>query len=225
MRHNLIVQTSEGLLQYLLKLIPQFENNVPIHYETIRKELFDLINNVEMRLESISGMYEKVTTVKYILVTLIDHVLTFSDWEGASKWRDNLFEMAFFDTCIGGDRFFELLMDEGLRDPELAEFFFLCLNFLGPNHSDAGLDICALKQRLYHMIPERISENERMITPDAEKMITKKEKIRSPIMGFWLFFIMIAAFSLIYITCSIWIWEDAVKVITEISEQLMERGC
>jgi len=225
MSQNSIVKASEPLLNYLLKLIHQFESNAFVAYDDTRVQLNLLLLDVEKNLESNPVIHEKIKTVKYILAALIDHVLTFSKWDGAAKWCENLFEMKFFNTAIAGDKFYEIIQNEGMNDPELAEILFLCLNFWAPFYTRSDIPIVDLKQRLYYLIPERLPNDDREISKRVDKMVTQNEKLRSPALGFWIFAIIISVCTAIYIQASIWIWEDAVKIITDISEKLMNRGC
>lgn len=121
---NLIIISASPLLEYLVELKQQFEQGEILSPDVLRKDVRNLIATVENELLKHTQYHTRLDLIKYVLTSLIDEVIIFSPWQYSNDWQAHPLEMELFGKSIAGERFFELLENDGYRDPELARTFF-----------------------------------------------------------------------------------------------------
>jgi type VI secretion system protein ImpK len=133
-----------------------------------RTALHDIFAEMDRKVRDDPKLAKQFEKAKYPLVVTADEILINSNWAYSQQWENEIFEYEFFKTRIAGEKFFAMV--EELRDDEeqLAEILYLCLclGFVGRYREDAE-ELRRLKRRLYRMVPGRISDDEKRVTPDA----------------------------------------------------------
>lgn len=216
---NEMIETVQPVLDYLLKLRLRFSENEDISLNSVRSHLLNLIHEMEIGLKKLPSMGTKIELAKYVLTALADEMLIFSKWSHAEEWKELSLEKELFDTNVSGERFFELLEKEGRSDPSLAELFYICL-CLGFQRKKA--DVLKMKQNLYMLISSRLPDDERHLSPGAQKAIKVEEKRLPPLFGVWTLVIVMGVSVMFYYIAGKWIWDDAVELIHAISLELIK---
>lgn len=180
-----LTDVAADLFLYLVTFRRQIRKGMTPEMSSVRAQIKDLIDEMENRVRDdaeISRQYEKV---KYILVILADEILINSDWGYARAWEDNILEWEYFKSREAGQKFFELLDEQGMSDDKLAEIYFIALSlgFLGMYAGDQN-KIAELKRRLYRMLPGRLTESDTKITPDAYYVGEGVKDIYRPVANF-----------------------------------------
>lgn len=214
---NLIVKSALPLLEYLVTLKQKLEQGETLSPDVIRKDGKTLLASVEKDLLKYPHFHTRLDLIKYVLTALIDEVIIFSPWQYAKDWQAHPLEMELFGKSIAGERFFELLENDGYRDPELAELFFICLAI--------GFDRkivreTEMKKRLYALINERIPEDERRLSPGAEEAVIQAGNNLPPLFGLVAITTVLVVSVLVYTISSQLLWHEASKFIHNVSEIL-----
>lgn len=214
---NIIVKSAFPLLEYLVTLKRKLEQGEVLSPDVIRKDGKNLLTAVENDLLKFPHFHARLDLIKYVLTALIDEVVIFSPWQYAQDWQAHPLEMELFGESIAGEKFFELLENDGYRDPELAELFFLCLTI--------GFDRkivreTEMKKRLYALINERIPEDERRLSPGAEEAVIRPGSNLPPMFGIVAITTVLVVSVLIYTISSQLLWHEASKFIHNVSEFL-----
>jgi type VI protein secretion system component VasF len=125
--------------------------------------------------------------------------------------------MDLFEKNIAGERFFELLENDGYRDPELAELFFVCLAIGFDRKIVRDKE---MKKRLYALINERLPEDERRLSPGAEEAIVKPISILPPLFGIVAITTVLIVSVVVYTISSQLLWHEASDFIHNVSQTL-----
>lgn len=211
---NIIVKSALPVLEYLVMLKQKMEQGEILSPDVIRKDGKALLASVEDELLKYPHFHSRRKTIKYVLTALIDEVVIFSSWQYAAEWQAHPLEMEIFGESIAGEKFFALLENDGYRDPELAELFFICLS-IGFNRKivrETGM-----KQRLYALINDRIPEDERRISPGAEEAVIRPDSNLPPLFGVVAVTTVLVVSALVYTISSQMIWHEASKFIHDVS--------
>ena len=96
--------------------------------EEVQNDLLNIFREQEMRVRRHPELKNKYEEVRYPLAVFADEVILNSQWEYAGEWENMLLEQRFFNSEVGGDRFFELCEDYQIDDPEVATIYYTCLN-------------------------------------------------------------------------------------------------
>ena len=211
---NLIIRATSPLLNYLAKLKQKFAKGEQMSPDVLRKDSKDLLAEVENNLLKYSDYHTRLDLIKYVLTALIDEVIIFSAWEYHSDWQAHPLEMDLFGKSIAGERFFELLENDGYRDPELAELFFVCL---GIGFDRKIVRDKEMKKRLYALINNRIPEDERRLSPGAQEAVVKRSSKLPPMFGITAIVTVLIVSVLVYTVASQLLWHDASKFIHNVS--------
>jgi type IV/VI secretion system ImpK/VasF family protein len=216
-----VMKTARPVIDYLLSFRYRLEIGESIDLHTLRGDLLQALRNVEIQLSNIPMMPQKVDTIKYILTGFCDEVILSSEWSHARDWHERLLEMEFFKTSVVGERFFHYIEHEGYHDPEMAELFFtiLTLGFRGRYRNNRE-ELQIIKQRLYAVLPHRLPEDERHLSPGAEYVITGKQTHLPRLIGTGAVAGALLVSVICYTIASQWMWNDIVKVIHLVSLSL-----
>lgn len=217
MQGNLIIKSSAPLLEYLVELKEHLERGKVPSPDVIRKDTKILLSSVEKELLKYPHFHTRLDIIKYVLTALTDEIIIFSPWQYAREWQSNPLEMELFGKNIAGEKFFELLENDGYRDPELAELFFVCL---GIGFKRKIVREREHKLRLYALINERIPEDERRLSPGAEESIVKEISKLPPLFGIVAITTVLVISALIYTISSQLLWNEASEYIHHVSEIL-----
>lgn len=211
---NLIIGSASPLLNYLVELKRKLAKGEQLSPDVVRKDAKALLSEVENNLLKYSDFHTRLDKIKYVLTALIDEVIIFSSWEYNSDWQANPLEMELFKESIAGERFFELLENDGYRDPELAELFFVCL---GIGFDRPVVREKEMKKRLYALINNRIPEDERRLSPEAQEAVIKRSSKLPPMFGITAIITVLVISVLVYTVSSQLLWHDASKFIHTVS--------
>ena len=211
---NLIIGSASPLLNYLTALKRKLEKGEQLSPDVVRKDAKALLNDVESSLLRYSHFHTRLDLIKYVLTALIDEVIIFSSWEYNSDWQAYPLEMELFGKSIAGEKFFELLENDGYRDPELAELFFVCL---GIGFDRKIVRDKEMKKRLYALINNRLPEDERRLSPGAQEAIVKRGSKLPPMFGITAIVTVLVVSVVVYMVSSQLLWHDASKFIHTVS--------
>ncbi len=211
---NIIIHAAMPLFDYLTALKQKLEKGETISQDVIKKDAKSLLADVEEQLLKYPHFHSRLDLIKYVLTALIDEVIIFSPWQYNQQWQSHPLEMELFGKSIAGERFFELLENDGYRDPELAELFFICLAIGFDRKIVRDRE---MKKRLYALINERIPEDERRLSPGAEEAVIKPGTKLPPLFGLVAITTVLAIFVLVYTVSSQLLWHEASKFIHNVS--------
>lgn len=221
---NEVVKMSRPVIDYLLGFRYRLEVGENIDLHTLRGELLNILGGLESKLGQIAAMHPRINTIKYLLTGFADEVVLSSNWSHAREWHERLLEMEFFKTSVVGERFYDLLEHEGYRDPELAELFYtiLVLGFRG-RYRNKEEELRTIKQRVYAVLPQRLPDDERRLSPGAEYVIAGNQKNLPPLIGFGAVAGVLLFAAMFYTIASQWMWSDIAEVISQVSSSLVSR--
>jgi len=221
--HLMAMEAVRPLVDYLLHLKLRFASGEKIEPGPLRNELIRQINEMERRLVQlpIPGLHKRFETIKYIFAALSDEIIYYSGWEYSDVWLQQPLESEILKAAIAGEHFYELLEQEGLNDSLMAELFYTCL-VLGfgrdrPDYND-------LKQRLYKLLPGTLPEDERHLSPGAEKAVRGGTTQLPPMFGIMTLIAVILVSTTLYIFASHMLWNHAADFLHEISNRLLTKG-
>ena len=219
---NLVVAAARPVIDYLLGFRYRLESGENIDSHTLRGDIIHCLGEMESSLRTNPAMHTKIEPIKYIMTGFADEVILSSDWDRAKEWYDRLLEMELFKTSVVGERFYTLLEDEGYRDADMAELFYTCLvlGFRG-RYRNQQEKINTIKQRLYALLPNRLPDDERRLTPGAENVIGGKQKHLPRMFGLSAIAIVLLVALVLYFVASQWMWNDIAEVINEVSKSLL----
>lgn len=216
---NLIIGSASPLLNYLTDLKRKLAKGEQLSPDVVKKDAKSLLADVENSLLKYPDFHTRLDLIKYVLTALIDEVIIFSSWEYNNDWQANPLEMELFGKSIAGERFFELLENDGYRDPELAELFFVCLAIGFDRKIVRDKE---MKKRLYALINNRLPEDERRLSPGAQEAIVKSGAKLPPMFGVAAIVTVLVVSVLVYTISSQLLWHDASKFIHHVSLALIK---
>jgi type IV/VI secretion system ImpK/VasF family protein len=119
---------SKDLFNYLTAFRWKVAAGTRLMPEEVQNDLLNIFREQEMRVRRHPELKNKYEEVRYPLAVFADEVILYSQWEYAGEWENMLLEQRFFNSEVGGDRFFELCEDYRIDDPEVATIYYTCLN-------------------------------------------------------------------------------------------------
>jgi len=127
------------LFIYLTTFRWRVDAGVTLSLERVQKDLQQIFHVQDVKIRQNPSLASGYNQVKYALVVFADEVILNSEWMNAVEWERDLLELRFFETEVGGDRFFDLCEDLVMDDPEVAAIFYNCLalGFRGRYDPDA----------------------------------------------------------------------------------------
>jgi type IV/VI secretion system ImpK/VasF family protein len=155
--------------------------------EEVRAELLDLFQRQDVAIRRHPELRSGYDRVAYALVVFADEVILYSDWDYARDWEGALLERHFYDTEIGGDRFFDICEDAGAADSDAASVLFTCLNmgFKGRYEKDAD-ELRRLRDRLLESMEGRIeTSGDGLLFPAAYAVAPARRVRRLPYIFRW----------------------------------------
>ncbi len=209
------------MIDFLLGFRYRLETGAEIDLYGLRKDLLNTLQIVDTNVLQSPTLHARAETIRYLLVGLADEVLLSSTWSRAKEWREKLLEMELFRTSVAGERFFDLLERDGYRDPELVEFFYICLalGFRGKFRSRDN-ELIDIKQRVYAVSPARLPDDERVLTPGADWAFTGGDKVMPRIFGISTVVTVLVVATIGYFIASQWLWSSIAETIHAIARTL-----
>jgi type IV/VI secretion system ImpK/VasF family protein len=185
---------TKDLFTYLSNLRWRVASGEKPSHEEIQKDIFAVFRNQENRIRKHPAMRPGFDKVKYPLVVFADEMILNSDLENAPDWDAMLLEQHFYETNIGGDRFFELLEEAESPDPQVALILYLCLElgFRGRYASDEDT-INYLKEELFKAFADTINTGGKRLCPEAYPTHSIKQPRRLPPIHKWHHLIFLVA--------------------------------
>ncbi|MFH1216389.1 MAG: DotU family type IV/VI secretion system protein [Pseudomonadota bacterium] len=220
---NRIMNAARPVIDYLLGFRYRLEAGEQIDTHSLRADIVTRLSGMEASLQTVAALQPKLQTIKYIMTGFADEVVLSSQWNRAKEWHERLLEMEFFRTSVVGERFYDLLENEGYRDPELAELFYtiMVLGFRG-RYRNQPEKVTGLKQRVYALLPNRLPDDERRLTPGAEHVIAGDTRYLPKLFGLSAIIAVLVVSFLVYFITSQWMWSDIAAVINDVSRSLIE---
>lgn len=221
---NDVVKAAKPVIDYLLGFRYRLAAGENIDLHTLRAEIQNHLRKMVATLQSIPSMQARINTIHYVMTGFADEVILSSSWNHAREWHDRLLEIEEFKTSVVGEKFFDLLENEGYRDPELAELFFTCLalGFRG-RYRNQEEKLSLIKGRAYAALPQRLPDNERHLTPGAEYIIGGGKKHLPQVFGFSAIGVVLLVSIVIYFIASQWMWSDIADIINDVSRSLVPK--
>ncbi len=177
-------EVASDLFLFLVTFRRQVRKGLTPDARQVRAQLLEIFDEMGRKVRDdakLAKLYEKA---RYTLVITADEILINSNWAYSQQWEDEILEYEFFKTRIAGEKFFMMVEDLQDNEEELAEIFYLCLclGFVGRYKEDAE-ELRRLKRRLYRMVPGRINDEEKRVTPDAYFVGEGIVDIRQPLVN------------------------------------------
>lgn len=198
--------------------------------EDVKREVLDLFQEQEVQVRrhpELRGGYEQI---RYALAVFADEVFLYADWDYASDWENHLLERHFFDTEVGGDRFFSLREEVEITDPDVAAVFYTCLNlgFRGRYDSDSE-QLRRLRQQLLERCEAGAGLSDGPLFPQAYAVTRARRLRRLPAIYQWRHvgaaLVLIAAFFLVLDRLVIWeVMSAPVADVAELAEEVLAMG-
>lgn len=167
------------LFAYMSIFRIRWESGSKMTPEEVEKDLLNIFHQQEIKVRQNPNLSVGYNQVRYPLVVFADDVILNSGWEYAGDWGSKLLERRFFETEVGGDRFFELFEDIDMSDPEVSSTYFMCLSlgFRGRYEPDAE-ELRLFKQELLKKFIDLTEEPEELICPQSYATgISKSHKL------------------------------------------------
>jgi len=220
-KKNRVMKCVQPVINYIHDLQWRFESDNTVPFAALRKEIRDLIKELENCLSENLILESKIEIVKYVVVVLIDDVINYSNWAFNEEWIYNPLEDEIFQTNYAKEKFFKYLRDEGEKDPDLAELFYVSLLF-GFNRNEE--DVRDYQFRLYHIMYHDLTDDDRFLSPGANEYIEGKTKILPPLFGFWTLMVILAVSTGLYFIISQVLWHNAVDLIQDTAQFIKKIG-
>ena len=167
------------LFAYMSIFRIRWESGSKMTPEEVEKDLLDIFHQQKVKVRQNPALSVGYNQVRYPLVVFADDVILNSDWEYAGDWGSKLLERRFFETEVGGDRFFELYEDIEMSDPDVASTYCMCLSlgFRGRYEQEAD-ELRLFKQELLGKFPEFAEEPGELLCPQSYATgISKSHKL------------------------------------------------
>lgn len=221
---NKVINATQPFFNYLLGFRYRLEIGEHVEINTLRSDILNSLTKVEEQLRQVASINPKIDMIKYLLLGFADEVILSSDWSHAGDWYQKLLEMEYYKTSVIGEQFFVLLEREGYQNGELAELFYtiLALGFRGKYRNNEQ-QLQALKQRCYSVLPHRLPEDERRLTPGAETVVPGTNKGLPRVFGVGAVATVLLVGALFYFIASQLMWKDIAEVIHQVSNNLMSQ--
>jgi type IV/VI secretion system ImpK/VasF family protein len=104
---NLYDITTE-LFAYLMAFRLRVDAGVKTTLEEVKKDLLQIFHDQEVKVRQNPALASAYDQVRYFLVVFADEIILNANWEYGREWEKELLERRFFESEVGGDRFFDL---------------------------------------------------------------------------------------------------------------------
>jgi len=215
-----LMEKAEPVIDLLIGFRVRIKSGEEIDPGYLRSTILKSLETMESGMRLVPELHNKIETVKHILVYFTDEVILDSGWAYVDQWFEDLLELELFNSRLGGEQFYEKLEREGMVDDELAELFYTCLS-LG-FRGKFGNDEAPLRTRenLYSRFRFRLPDDERRLSPGAERVDPGISSPVSRMFGLWtLGIVFIVTLSLYFITSQL-IWKEIAGVVSDICSGL-----
>ncbi len=101
-----LYDVASDLFVYLTTFRWRVDAGVNMSLEIVQKDLQQIFHVQDVKIRQNPSLASGYHQVKYALAVFADEVILNSDWMAAVEWEHDLLELRFFDTDIGGERFF-----------------------------------------------------------------------------------------------------------------------
>lgn len=170
----------------------------------------------EPRLEA---LYEKA---RYPLVVLADEILLHSGWEYAPQWERQLLEEKYFNTNIGGEKYFAIANElDPAKDTELAAILStgIALGF-GGKYKERPEKLAEARKRLVRMNAEWLATLGDKITPEAYHVLPQPARKLSPLIN--LYRVLIVAFGVLvlYYVLAFALWGSSLSELRQAAKAM-----
>ena len=172
------------LFAYLMAFRLRLDAGVKTTPEEVQKDLLQIFREQEVKVRQNPVLNSAYDQVRYPLVVFADEIILNSKWEYARDWGTQLLERRFFDTEVGGDRFFQLCEELDMSDPDVASIFYTCLSigFRGRYDPEAE-ELRLLKQDILTKCPRPVKEPGTPLCPVAYTVRERKIRRLPSILG------------------------------------------
>lgn len=174
------------LFIYLTTFRWRIDAGVNLSLDRVQKDLQQIFHVQEVKIRQNPSLASAYNQVQYALVVFADEVILNSDWMNAVEWERDLLELRFFETDVGGDRFFDLCEDLEMDDPEVAAIFYNCLalGFRGRYDADAE-ELRQIKQDLLEKCTPVTEAVDDKLAPQAYAVARGRKFIKLPMILKW----------------------------------------
>lgn len=215
-----LYEITSDIFLYLVTFRRRVRKGLPVTESEVRSQLEALFIKAQGRAEAdplLDPMWQKA---HYALAVLADEIALDAQWDGQGEWSAQLLEQRFFQTSIGGVRFFELVEEIREGEPELAEIYYLCLalGFCG-KYAAGSQELDSYRRKLMRMLPDRIPPDEKRITPQAYHVVEGEAK-GSPMVNLVRIAIACGVFVLAYVIISQVVFHMSVDSIHQIATEI-----
>ena len=153
-----------------IRLVAREGRNFNVSASEMKNRLISMMDRMERDSQSSQALRAGFEDVRYALIVYADEVLNTSDWSEAGSWAGDRLEMHYFQTMVGGDRFFSDLEDARRRrvNAEVLGIYYLCiaLGFKGI-HFDQPEQLRSLQIELCNALPQRLDSRMDDLYPEA----------------------------------------------------------
>jgi type IV/VI secretion system ImpK/VasF family protein len=165
------------LFAYLMAFRLRLDAGVKTTPEEVQKDLLQIFREQEVKVRQNPVLNSAYDRVRYPLVVFADEIILNSKWEYARDWGTQLLERRFFETEVGGDRFFQLCEELDMSNPDVASIFYTCLSigFRGRYDPEAE-ELRLLKRDILTKCPRPVKEPGAPLCPAAYSV--RERKIR-----------------------------------------------
>jgi len=153
-----------------IRLIAGEGENITISAEEMKNRLISMVEEMEQKAAADTELKKQFEDVRYPLIVFGDEVLITSGWSESGSWAGDRLEMYYFQTMVGGEKFYKDL--DALRkrrvDPEVLGIFFLCiaLGFRGIYFDDMD-QLKSIQMELCNSLPQKLNSRMDDLFPEA----------------------------------------------------------
>ena len=217
------------LFTYLMAFRLRVNAGIKTTLEEVQKDLLQIFREQEMKVRQNPALHSAYEQVRYPLVVFADEVILNSDWEYARDWEAELLERRFFESEVGGDRFFELWEEHEMSSPEVAAIYYTCLSmgFRG-RYEQESEELRLIKQDIREKCPSPVKDPQAPLCPEAYSVRERRTK-RLPSILRWrqipILFLVLFGIHIILDRIVIWNYlTEPVKNISHLAATLLSTG-
>jgi len=214
------------LFIYLTTFRWRVDAGVNLSLDRVQKDLQQIFHVQDVKIRQNPSLASGYNQVQYALVVFADEVILNSEWMDAVEWERDLLELHFFDTDVGGDRFFELCEDLEMDDPEVAAIFYNCLalGFRGRYEPDAD-ELRQIKQNLLDKCSPATEAIDTRLAPQAYSVARgrKFRKLASILNWHHIIFVVIILIGFYVVLDRFIIWHHYTSTIHTVSNRAATR--
>jgi type IV/VI secretion system ImpK/VasF family protein len=207
------------LFAYLMAFRIRVKGGIKTTLEDVQKDLLQIFREQEMKVRQNPAITSAYDQVRYPLVVFADEVILNSNWEYAQEWEQELLEKRFFETEVGGDRFFELCEEPAVTNPDVASIFYTCLlmGFRG-RYEPESEQLRLLKHNIQEKCPHPGKEQQELLCPDAYNVRERKgQKLPSILRWRQIAILLIVLLGILVILDRVIIWDHLTEPVKSIS--------